>query len=155
ARHHIAEIGSWHGRSTKALAEACPGTVFAVDHFQGSPGDASFVLAEAEAVGAGNDARTAFHKNLKAELETGKVRILEMESSVAATRVPTPVDMVFLDGAHDEKSVRRDIRSWLPLLRKGGLLCGHDAIDPRVQEALNAEVPEWKSGPDSIWFVEV
>ena len=156
ARERVVEIGTWHGRSTKALAGACKGVVYTVDHFQGSPGDASFVLAEEAARGAGNDARAAFHENLKEELASGRVRLLEMDSVKAAGRFNHPggyraPDMVFLDGAHDTESVRRDIKAWKPLLARGGLLCGHDANDSRVVEALDELLPGWRHEAGSIW----
>lgn len=150
-RRVVVEVGCWHGRSTKALADACPGQVITVDHFQGSPDDHSFALADA-ASGAGSEARRAFHENLRAELASGKVRLLEMESTQAAASLNGDrADMVFLDGAHDTDSVRADIRAWLPKLRPGGLLCGHDANDARVAAALDAEIPGWKRAIDSLW----
>lgn len=36
------------------------------------------------------------------------------------------VDVVFIDADHDEHAVRLDIESWMPKVRQGGLLCGHD-----------------------------
>ena len=36
------------------------------------------------------------------------------------------LDLVFIDGAHDYGNVRIDIQGWLPKVRKGGILCGHD-----------------------------
>jgi hypothetical protein len=45
-------------------------------------------------------------------------------SPAVGERVPDPVDMVFLDGAHDRASVEADIDYWQPRTRK--LLCGHD-----------------------------
>ena len=150
----VVEIGSWHGRSTKALAEGCPGRVVAVDHFEGSPNDPSFALAEASAVGAGLEAREAFHRNLREELASGKVDLRQTDSVRAAAHWngDGSPDLVFIDGSHDTESVRQDIRAWLPLVRKGGLLSGHDATDPRVRAALDDELPGWQmAGAGSIW----
>lgn len=155
----VVEIGSWHGRSTKALAQSCPGTVVTVDHFKGSPEDAAFALAEATATGAGGEAREAFHRNLKDELASGKVQLLEMDSRDAARQLYDRVgffpDMVFLDGAHDSDSVRADIKAWEPLVNRGGLLCGHDSNDHRVSAVLDECLPGWKHGAGSIWEYQV
>jgi hypothetical protein len=35
-------------------------------------------------------------------------------------------DFVYLDGDHRYESVRSDIMHWMPLVKKGGYLCGHD-----------------------------
>jgi len=36
------------------------------------------------------------------------------------------VDLVFIDADHSYKSVKDDINLWLPKVRKGGILAGHD-----------------------------
>lgn len=153
-RKVVVEVGCWHGRSTKALAESCPGQVLTVDHFQGSPDDKQFSLAEAAANGAGNEARAAFERNLAAELKSRKVSLLVMDSREAARELNCQgyrADMIFLDGAHDTPSVKADITAWQPLLKKGGLLCGHDANDSRVKAALDELLPGWTLAADSIW----
>jgi len=35
-------------------------------------------------------------------------------------------DFVYIDGNHQEKSVREDMKLWLPKIKKGGYLGGHD-----------------------------
>jgi len=36
------------------------------------------------------------------------------------------LDLVFIDGDHSYEQTLRDIRNWLPKVRPGGILCGHD-----------------------------
>jgi hypothetical protein len=36
------------------------------------------------------------------------------------------LDFVFIDAAHDYKNVYRDIISWFPKVKKGGIISGHD-----------------------------
>jgi len=39
---------------------------------------------------------------------------------------PRTFDLVFLDARHDFSSVEEDIVHWINLVRRGGILCGHD-----------------------------
>jgi hypothetical protein len=39
------------------------------------------------------------------------------------------LDFVFIDAAHDYDSVVKDINSWLPKIKSGGTLAGHDYRD--------------------------
>lgn len=39
---------------------------------------------------------------------------------------PKDIDFVYIDGAHDYESVKRDIELWWPIVRQGGILAGDD-----------------------------
>lgn len=39
------------------------------------------------------------------------------------------LDFVYIDAAHDYTNVSKDLDTWLPKVRKGGLICGDDYID--------------------------
>lgn len=46
--------------------------------------------------------------------------------SADAAELCDPVDYVFLDADHEYLGVKRDIDSWLPKIRPGGFIGGHD-----------------------------
>ena len=48
-------------------------------------------------------------------------------------------DFVFIDSCHFYEDVKNDINAWLPKMKKGGLLCGHDygGYYIEVQKAVN------------------
>eukprot|EP00927_Polykrikos_kofoidii_P022625 TRINITY_DN21060_c0_g1_i1.p1 TRINITY_DN21060_c0_g1~~TRINITY_DN21060_c0_g1_i1.p1 ORF type:complete len:529 (+),score=77.66 TRINITY_DN21060_c0_g1_i1:184-1587(+) len=57
-------------------------------------------------------------------------RLRRLPSVVAAARFPLQsLDLVFIDGDHRREAVAIDIRAWLPRVRPGGLLVGHDIFN--------------------------
>jgi predicted O-methyltransferase YrrM len=58
-------------------------------------------------------------------------------------------DFVFIDAAHDYASVVADIRGWLPKVKHGGILAGHDYVKgvdgertfPGVVQAVEENLP--------------
>jgi len=48
------------------------------------------------------------------------------------------LDYVYIDGDHSAKAAFLDIDSWYPKVRVGGLVGGHDALEPEVREAIAA-----------------
>jgi predicted O-methyltransferase YrrM len=45
------------------------------------------------------------------------------------------LDFVFIDACHEYENVITDINAWLPKIRPGGLLCGHDKDMDGVKKA--------------------
>lgn len=128
ARHQsIIEVGSWKGRSTKALAMATLGKVYAVDGWIGATRKTRELIA---AEGRDN-IEAEFRRNLAPEISAGKVVVIPAESADAAFALAhdrVTADMVFIDAAHSYDAVKRDIALWRPFLVPGGLLCGHDYV---------------------------
>lgn len=66
--------------------------------------------------------------------------VLRGLSDQMAVRVPIgSLDFLHVDGAHDYLSVKRDLVAWYPRMKRGGIVSGHDYLNPAygVHEAAN------------------
>jgi predicted O-methyltransferase YrrM len=68
----------------------------------------------------------------------GRVR-LHVGDSGTADQPELPVDLLFVDGDHRETGVRTDFERWAPLVRPGGHLLFHDAIE--VPDLVRTDAP--------------
>jgi predicted O-methyltransferase YrrM len=153
----VVEVGSWKGRSTKAMAVATPGVVYAVDHWKGAANPADATTLEVRERGS-EAVRNEFFTNLSSEIKSGKVVAVEQDSSKAAAQLASILrgrgaDFVFIDGDHEYPSVRRDIESFLPLVRRRGRVSGHDLAPgfEGVEKAVREFIPDYSSAVGSIW----
>jgi len=71
------------------------------------------------------------------------LKVFRLESIVAAPLFPDGrLDLVYIDGGHNYTDVSQDIAAWLPKIRKGGIVCGHDfggkrpGVERAVREAF-------------------
>ena len=137
-RHRVVEIGSFRGRSTRALGAHSPGLVWAVDTWIPSRYTQDVTMAD-------------FKQNME-----GLENVYPMPCSSAHAAWAfggREFDMIFIDASHDYESVKADILAWRPLLAPGGLLCGHDFDPywPGVMKAVTELVPGYKVEAGSIW----
>lgn len=140
-RQCVVELGSYKGRSAKALA-ATPGKLYCVDQFSHDNTDREFA------------------RNLSPEIQAKKVEMVRCKTWQAdrwlRDRNIKP-DMIFIDAGHDWRTVREDIRMCQDLLAPGGLLCGHDFNPPEfpgVCLAVKELVPDYElpiGSAGSIW----
>lgn len=137
----VVEVGSFKGRSSFALASACPGTVYCIDPWEDDTPEYD-----------GTDAWTYWHDNI--EVVFPNVTAVRGRSPAVGDLVPAPVDMVWIDGSHDYENVAADIRYWRDRARR--LLCGHDytAAFPGVVQAVDELLPYAALVPETwIWAV--
>lgn len=56
-----------------------------------------------------------------------RCRILRMTSDEAAKLIPKGwAQFIYIDGAHDFESVKKDMRTWWDMVDEGGIIAGHD-----------------------------
>ena len=142
----IVEIGSYLGRSTRALLDHAAGVVYAVDDWYG-PRDVYLDKWEREEL---------FEKFLKNTIDSdtrGKLYVVKIDHQ-QVDQLSVEPDMVFIDGGHEYEDVRRDVEIWLPRVVSGGLICGHDAGWKSVGKALiDAGLGDAVIAPNTtIWY---
>jgi predicted O-methyltransferase YrrM len=119
----IVEIGSWKGKSTTWLAEgAGPASgirIFAVDPHEP-------YLAAPQA-----DSLRDFRANLERLGLTDRVTPVIARSEIAALSFDRSIDVLFIDGDHDEAPVMADVALWMPKVRAGGAVALHDVGNRR------------------------
>lgn len=143
SHERIVEIGSYLGRSTRALGDNTKGVVYAIDNFGG--------VQDMELPAAIRDNVFELFIYNNATLITAG-RVIPVLADHSQAQVPITPDMVFIDGDHHYEAVKRDIQIWLPRLQKGGLLCGHDIQFKQVAQAVKETVGSYKVGKGTtIW----
>lgn len=147
------EVGAWAGAMTLVLAEHSE-RVFSVDHWHGSPGDNTEDYLRR--CGGPLGACRQFTKNLGKEFLT-KVFPIIGESVAVAGLWPRhlPIDLLYIDAGHEYHQVKSDIAAWLPHVRAGGIIAGHDYSDAfagvvRAVDELGADGVQ-----NAIWWKQV
>jgi len=86
----------------------------------------------------------------------GRVTVIRKASDDAVQDVPDVVDFVHIDGDHTYEQVIRDIDNYLPKIRKGGLISGHDYIlQAGVVRAVHERFKTVNFEQDYLWWVHV
>lgn len=149
-RTRIVELGSFCGRSTRALAEHTSGHVTAIDKWEWMLDILGLNRIQA-------DPWEAFHAALN-DLIPEKVTPIRADHAKVPELGFEP-DMVFIDGDHTYLAFRHDLLYWRDHIAPGGLLCGHDAHNPGwpdVDQVLAELMPEAKFVEGTfIWYVEI
>lgn len=146
----IVEIGSFMGRSTRALAENTRGLVWAVDTWAGSDEEEHRKLLE----GKSKDwLYQEFLRNMEGLENFTALRMPSLAAADFFTARGTQFDMVFIDADHSYAGVKADILAWRPLVKPGGILCGHDFHTgaPGVVQAVQEIFPVVRAF-ESIWY---
>ena len=138
----IVEVGSWKGKSAAfLLVEAWNKSprieIYAVDTWLGSKEHAG-----EECIKNG----TLYEQFLANVKPVSRQLVpLRMTSLKGANFFPDQcLDSVFIDAAHDYDNVKADVLAWLPKVRSGGILAGHDYDFnwPEVEKAVQETLPQ-------------
>jgi predicted O-methyltransferase YrrM len=142
----MVEVGSFKGESAIIFANSGKfETIYCVDNWSknfkavGNPD-----MSEVERT---FDKETSKYPSIK------KVKMTSAEGS----KILDMVDLVYIDALHDYDSVKQDIELWLPKVKQGGYIAGHDYSDEfkGVIKAVDERFKNVKIYEDTSWIVKV
>jgi predicted O-methyltransferase YrrM len=155
------EIGSYCGKSTVYLGEACRQTgrsLYAVDHHRGSEehqlGEFYHDPEVFDAAAGLVDTFRLFRQTLRAADLEQVVVPLVAATAVVARDWQTPLGMVFIDGGHSFAAAQADYDCWSVHIRPGGILAIHD-IFPDPNEGGQAPYSIWQQALASGLFEDL
>lgn len=160
-----AELGVWRGGLSSRLLVRKDVHLIMVDGWgkaRDSYRQSGDLLADADAA---VQARNKERAILATQFAEDRRTIIEADTVDAALGVEDgSLDFVFVDADHSYDGCRADIEAWLPKLKPGALLCGHDYDHPDYPGwGVKRAVDELASclgllveiGVDRTWFVRL
>jgi predicted O-methyltransferase YrrM len=154
------EIGAWEGRSTVAMAVEIINSgkqieFTAIDTFGGSE----------EHVSRQEIVQNTLYQKYKENIKPVEnvVRTVVSDSVKAAEQFENnSIDFIFIDGDHSYEGVKRDILAYLPKMKVGGVMAGHDFNEffPGVVRAVDeifgkGNFSPWYQYGDKCWYFEI
>ena len=151
------EVGTKEGRTTAHILQECPNVqVTALDPWCEMPSQGPVSGGEAYDRWDFDAIENSFWERVDPWKD--RLTFLRRTSEEAAPAVEDgSQDLVFIDAAHDYDSVKQDIELWIPKVKDGGILAGHDfqhsfpTVMDAVADSFNLMFVEVM--PDSVWWV--
>lgn len=115
------EVGTEQGAYAKVLCDCNPGVkLYCVDPWLAYPGYREHVSQEK---------LDGFYRKTRELLSPYRAELIR-ETSLSAVDhfADGSLDFVYIDANHEFSHVVADITAWLPKIRKGGIISGHDYI---------------------------
>lgn len=157
--YHIVEIGAWKGKSTAYMAVEIANSnkkikFDCVDTWEGD--DDIKNCHDEPLLKEPNLLYEHFLKNIEPVKQyINPIRKTSFEASKLFLN--ETLNCVFIDGSHDYDSVKSDILAWLPKIKNGGVLSGHDfshqPIKKALKDTLGSGFFEFKN--EDVWVFKV
>jgi hypothetical protein len=137
------EIGVWRGQSVCYAAVEIINknkniTIDAIDTWEGSPQENLHLVDPFEE----KNLYDVFLKNIEPVKHI--ITPVKMDSVQASSRYEDrSLDFVFIDGSHLYEAVKADIEAWLPKVKLGGFIGGHDYGNNEILNGVKQAVDEF------------
>ena len=157
-----AEVGVHRGKLSRELFKLIPGLkLFMIDIWS----DKSY--PDNDDTAAAPKYRDLYRNHWKENMQAARdavmgynAELIRADSITGAEKfADASLDFVFLDADHSYEAVKKDIATWLPKIKPGGLMSGHDyerkgkfGVQKAVDEIFGDRVIR---GGNNTWFVGV
>lgn len=125
------EIGAYLGKSTIYMAKAIANSkkkieFYVVDCFIGEFNEDNENLYE------------RYLNNINKAEVAQYITTFNLKSELAAKKLETKkISFLFIDGDHSLEGIQSDIKNYLPLMKSGGTIAGHDYFHPPIKETVD------------------
>lgn len=154
------ELGAYKGKSTSFIVTEMINRnrdiqFYTVDTFQGDSGSTDSKEIEAYKQVDTSKMLDEFTKNTKHLPE--KLNVLINNSDLCAKMFEdNSVDTIFIDAGHSYEAVIKDIAAWLPKMKDGSIMAGHDYNSwAGVKEAVDGAFDKPGKVENDCWFVKI
>lgn len=152
------ELGSWKGKSTSFMATEIANkgkkiNFFTVDAFKGATNNPE----PYEISSYKTDNEIVFNEFVSNTAHLTDYFSVIVEESDRASRhfVDGSVDAIFIDAGHSYEAVRDDIKSWLPKMKIGSTMSGHDFNWTGVKKAVLESLGQPDKTENVCWFKKI
>jgi predicted O-methyltransferase YrrM len=154
------ELGAYKGKSTSFIVTEMINRnrdiqFYTVDTFQGDSGSTDSKEIEAYKKVDTSKMLDEFMENTKHLPE--KLNVLINNSDLCAKMFEdNSVDTIFIDAGHSYEAVIKDIAAWLPKMKDGSIMAGHDYNSwAGVKEAVDGAFDKPDKVENDCWFVKI
>ena len=142
------ELGVNFGETTCALSRSLPDlvTIIGVDPY--------INYSELRSTADRGKSYSRLLANLSSLDQTqNKVSLIRLPSHMAADLFVDEIfDWIFIDANHRYAYVKADLQSWLPKVKKEGVIAGHDYNHNEVRAAVAWFFPTVTIEPSNVWW---
>lgn len=151
------ELGVWRGRSTSYIVTEIVNKgkdvkFFAVDAFKGAVKSPD--PYEITSYQNSGDVMEDFLKNTS-HLKDHFNFIVNESDLAAGSFENESVDVIFLDAGHSYEAVKDDIKAWLPKMKNGSMMSGHDFNWEGVRNAVLESLGTVDKVENVCWFKKI
>lgn len=149
------EVGSWKGKSSSYMSVEIANSNKDIEFYCVDTWEGSIEHKDNEEL---KDLYKIFSTNMK-PVESFYIP-LKMTSLEASKKFKDKsLDFVFIDASHEYEDVKQDIIHWMPKVKSGGVIAGHDYYPDHpdwggVYKAVNELISDFKAA-ENCWIYSV